>query len=92
MKCEPCWRRWRKPRPGLPRGLMASEEEEQIATNKERVGPVPGDCYESLVEVVFAACIYHADHTELNSVRARCCFSVPDSCTAASVFFNSVIH
>src|SRR4029450_1584196 len=57
---------------------MASEEEEQIATNKERVGPMPGDCYESLVEVVFAACIHHVDHTELESVRACCCFSVCD--------------
>src|SRR6266568_8739857 len=57
---------------------MASEEEEQIAANKERVGPLPDDCCESLIEVVFAACIHHVDHTEPSSVRACRCFSICD--------------
>src|SRR5262249_23278180 len=34
--------------------LMASGEEDRIAANEERVGPVPGDCCERLIEVIFA--------------------------------------
>ena len=57
---------------------MASEEENRIAANKERVGPVLADFCESLIEVVFAACIDHVDHLELKPVCARRGFSVCD--------------
>jgi hypothetical protein len=55
----------------LPKRLMASEEEDRIAANEKRVRPVLGDCCESLVKVVFAACIDHVDHMEFKPMRAH---------------------
>ena len=58
--------------------LTASEEEERIAADEERVGPVLSDRCQSLVEVVFAVCVDHVDHLELKPMRARRGLSVRD--------------